>query len=282
MAKTGGRFTQATARARISLDRRPVAHFLHIGKTAGTAVKEALKNAQDEARYRVVLHPHTVYLTRIPPTGYYFFCVRDPIERYVSAFLSRQRQGQPRYFVPWEEGEAAAFARFHSPDELGVSLGAGGTEQQDAEAAMRAIQQLRRSYWDWFKDPDYLKSRADHLLWIGRQESLDLKPLAATLGLEKLELPTDSTRANKNPNARPELSKGARQNLRQWYAKDYSFLELCDELHPVGGEDRGPQVPNRTLVGRVMSGRPFALRNADAIRLERVARQRHRAPRVHS
>ena len=138
---------------------------------------------------------------------------------------------------------------------------------------MRAIQHVRSSYWAWFRDPDYFKSRADHILWIGRQESLDLKPLAASLGLERLELPTDPREANMAIGPRPDLSDLARQNLREWFEKDYMFLELCEELGPehdwqaLDGRDTG-----RTFVGRAMSERPFALRNADAFRLARIAR----------
>ncbi len=281
MAKKNGSLNWAVAHARISLDRRPVAHFLHIGKTAGTAVKVALKEAPGSAKYRVVVQPHDGKLASIPETDHYFFCVRDPIDKYVSGFLSRKRQGQPRYFIPWTEGEAEAFARFDSPDALAVSLSAGGTEQQDAEAAMRAIRQLRRSYWDWFRDPEYFKSRADHILWIGRQESLDLKPLATALGVESLELPTDPLRANKRVQAKPELSDLARQNLRRWYADDYLFLETCDELGLwADSHDLAALGTDRNLVSRVMSERPFAVRNADAIRLARMARKRgHRLRR---
>ncbi len=243
--------TRAAAHARISLDHRPLAHFLHIGKNAGTAMKAALRQAQGSAKYRVLVHTHEVRLTGISEIDHYFFCVRDPIERYVSGFLSRQRQGQPRFFNAWNEGETEAFARFHSPDALAVSLSAGGTEQRDAEAAMRAIRQVRTSYWDWFRDPEYFKSRADHILWIGHQEALDLGPLAATLGLESLVLPTDSWRANKSPDAKPEVSDLARQNLREWYAKDYLFLDLCDRAASSRGRFSGSGGPSiRSNPGR--------------------------------
>ena len=281
MAEKYTPLTRAVAHARISLDHRPLAHFLHIGKNAGTAMKAALRQAQGSAKYRVLAHTHDVRLTGISEIDRYFFCVRDPIERYVSGFLSRQRQGQPRFFNPWNDGETEAFARFHSPDALAVSLSAGGTEQRDAEAAMQTIRQVRTSYWDWFGDPEYFKRRADHILWIGRQESLDLRPLAAALGLESLALPTDSWRTNKSPQPKPELSDLARQNLRRWYAKDYLFLLLCDELHPRGNgsQELYGQVPDQSLVNRVMSRRPFALQNADAIRFARVVRSNHSAYR---
>ncbi len=232
MPKKRSILDRAVAKARIRLDRRPVAHFLHIGKTGGTAVKSALHRGPKTTRYRVVLRKHPEFLTVIPEQDYFFFCVRDPIERYLSGFLSRQREGRPRYYIPWREYEAEAFARFQSPEALAVSLTAGGTDQRDGEAAMHAIHHVQTSYWDWFRDPDYFRRRADHVLWIGHLESLDLGPLASVLGAESLELPTDPRKANKGPDAKPQLSDLARENLRQWYAKDYAFLDLCHEILP--------------------------------------------------
>ena len=152
MAKKNGSLNWAVAHARISLDRRPVAHFLHIGKTAGTAVKVALKEAPGSAKYRVVVQPHDGKLASIPETDHYFFCVRDPIDRYVSGFLSRKRQGQPRYFIPWTEGEAEAFERFDSPDALAVSLsgrhratGRRGSDARHSSAAEVVLGLVPRS-----------------------------------------------------------------------------------------------------------------------------------------
>jgi hypothetical protein len=233
--KRRSKLSRAVTRARITLDRRPAAHFLHIGKTGGTAVKVAIRQAQSSSNYRVELRKHEIRLAAVPDDDYFFFCVRDPVSRYLSGFLSRQREGQPRYRIPWREDEAAAFGHFQSPDTLAVSLTAGGTEQEDAEAAMRAIRHVRDSYWDWFRDPDYFRSRADHILWVGHQEALELSPLAATLGFENLQLPTDPWEANRGPQAKPELSDLARANLRNWYARDYEFLDLCAEIIPTRG-----------------------------------------------
>ncbi len=134
VAKRGAAVRVTMARARIKLDRRPVAHFLHVGKTAGMAVKVALREATGLANYRVVGQLHDFRLADIPETEYYFFCIRDPVDRYVSGFLYRELQGRPRFFHPWSEAEAKAFAQFPSPDALAVSLSAealsNGTPKQ--------------------------------------------------------------------------------------------------------------------------------------------------------
>ena len=84
---------------------RPV-HFLHIGKTGGTAFKHAITTARRQnARLGALtpalhLHPHTVHLRDIPKGDRFFFFLRDPISRFVSGFYSRKNQGHPRHFVP--------------------------------------------------------------------------------------------------------------------------------------------------------------------------------------
>lgn len=43
-----------------------VVHFLHIGKTGGTAIRAALKDIENGGEYEIVLHNHGVSLSDIP------------------------------------------------------------------------------------------------------------------------------------------------------------------------------------------------------------------------
>ena len=93
-------------------------HFLHLGKTGGTALKEALKeNAPD-----VVKHPHKTKLCDIPTGDKVFFLIREPCSRFVSGFYSRQRSGRPRRDVPWSKGERIAFDAYPTANSLAESL----------------------------------------------------------------------------------------------------------------------------------------------------------------
>ena len=109
--ETAERIKRSVKQTRNRLDHRPVAHFMHIGKTGGTALRFALHDVRSATAYRLVLHGHRAHLDGIPVGEKFFFSVRDPIDRYVSAFLSRQRQGRPSHYRPWTEGEATAFSR---------------------------------------------------------------------------------------------------------------------------------------------------------------------------
>ena len=216
--------------------RQPI-HFLHIGKTGGTAVKHALRQAEDH-RYGMFLHPHGVRLRDVPEGERVIFFVRDPISRFVSAFHSRKRQGQPRYFSPWSPGERVAFQRFGTPNELAAALSSPDLDvREGAVQAMNSIEHVRDSYWNWFENEDYLRSRMPDILFIGFQEHLDrdFGALRSKLGLSPaVNLPLDDVAAHRNPRGLDtHLDDAAVENLRDWFKTDYQFVELCRTV--VGG-----------------------------------------------
>src|SRR4051812_28297644 len=106
-------------------------HFLHVGKTGGTAIKRALRSGQVRATPygRLLLHRHRFTLRDVPEDDFVFFCVRDPIARFVSGFYSRRDQGRPRYHFEWSPAEATAFATFATPEQLAGALAADDPEQ---------------------------------------------------------------------------------------------------------------------------------------------------------
>ncbi len=216
-------------------------HFLHIGKTGGTAFKHAITTARRQnARYGALtpalhLHPHSVHLRDIPKGDRFFFFLRDPISRFVSGFYSRQNQGQPRHFVPWRPGEKEAFERFSTPNQLALALSSRDAAETDrAETAMRTVAHVRDSYWKWFEREDYFLSRLEDLFFIGFQKQLsaDFEILKSKLRLpDNLLLPTDPIQAHvKQPGLDKTLQKEAVENLRRWYAREFLFLDLCHSI----------------------------------------------------
>ena len=217
--------------------RRPL-HFLHLGKTGGTAVKHALLDYREISEYRLLLHGHDVLLSDLRRGEKVMFVVRDPLTRFVSAFNGRLHEDRPRYHYPWREDERIAFAVFKTPDQLASSLSADDpAERIRAERAMRAIGHLNTSYWHWFGDEETFLSRRADLFFIGRQEHLseDFELLRLKLDLpEAARLPTDPVLAHRAPpGSARQLSDVARGNLQRWYARDFAFVELCRELAPI-------------------------------------------------
>ena len=215
---------------------RPPLHFLHIGKTGGTAIKHALGSVREAHLCAGIhLHPHPVTLRAVPEGEEFFFFLRNPVSRFVSGFYSRQRQGLPRHFRRWRPEEEAAFRHFPTPDLLALSLSAADAgERERAETAMRGIAHVRDSYWKWFESEAYFLSRFEDLFFIGFQETLsvDFEILKEKLGLPgSVSLPSDEQASHANP---PGLDKTLRDasiaNLRKWYEADFRFLDLCQRI----------------------------------------------------
>jgi len=210
---------------------RQVIHFLHIGKTGGSAIKSALRRKNKTRQYVIALHSHKFRLRDCPDGEKVIFCVREPLQRFISGFYSRQRQGQPLYHVPWSEEEAAAFHHFETPNELALGLSANDPEiKKKAIAAMQSIQHVKNSYWDWFENEAYFVGRIADILLVCEQEKLnnDFARLKKMIGLpDNVALPKNSDKAHINPkNLDKKLDEQAVINLEQWYAKDYAFLDL--------------------------------------------------------
>jgi len=205
---------------------KPRAHFLHVNKTGGSAITNALRPLELAGSHHLVFKKKRT-LRDIPEGEWFFFGVRDPISRFISGFYSRQLQGgigRPR---PWRVEEAPVFNRFTTPNELAEAL----FSDPAAEDAMGAIRHFR-SYWSWFRDEDYLLRRSDRLLMVLFQEQLDddFALLTQHLGLNA-SLPTDDLTAHRNPaTVDLRLTDAAVVNLRRWYQRDYDFVDLCRYL----------------------------------------------------
>jgi hypothetical protein len=215
-------------------------HFLHIGKTGGTAVKYALSQHLAESPYAICLHGHDFKLRDVPQGEGFVFFLRDPIARFVSGFYSRQRQGQPRGLWPWRPEEREAFEHFGTPNELAMGLSSRQEENRTrAQEAMKRIRHVKNSYWRWFESEEYFRSRLSDVFFIGFQESLaeDFCALTAKLGLPDSELPDDDIHTHRNPrDLDTALESEAIENLKRWYQDDYRFVRLCKEFLAVPSE----------------------------------------------
>jgi hypothetical protein len=226
------------------LHRQQVIHFIHIGKTGGSAIKEAIRGDirgvksvyQDVAPgTRILTSSHHIDLGRTPPRDDVFFVLRDPVGRYISGFMSRLRQGKPRHDSPWSATERRAFERFPTPDDLAVALSSGDAETRAAaQAAMRDIRHVRSTFADWLGSPELLRKRRKHILLVGWQETLsdDFERLRGLVGLpDHCQLPSDPYRANRATEDRPpELSELGSANIREWYAGDYAIIDVLEEM----------------------------------------------------
>jgi hypothetical protein len=214
-----------------------IIHFLHIGKTGGTAIKSALLESDKiilnkiiiHERYVFVLHKHNFHLDKVKDGESAFFSVRDPIERFISGFYSRMRRGQLENYDKWLPFEEDSFKIFKHPNQLAEALTNSRKEvREDAERAMQSILHVRKSMWEWFIDEEFLSVNRSKIIYILRQEALDSDFITfqEALGIKLGALPTDSIKAHKMPLYQDKkLSQLAVMNLKNWYRKDYQFID---------------------------------------------------------
>ena len=96
--------------------------FLHVGKTGGTSLNGMFHALRENGENHPLIFDHNWTMPQIvtvmPKGGKLHIALRDPIERYVSGFNSRLRQGRPRHPRVWSDGEATAFQYFGSAAEM--------------------------------------------------------------------------------------------------------------------------------------------------------------------
>ena len=157
-----------------------------------------------------------------------------------SAPRSNSRYGRPRYVYEWSPAEETAFATFTTPEQLAGALAGEDPGQRElAEFALRHVRHLTLQRRIVGRVPE-LRRRLDHVVFIGRQETLDAdwKRLKALLEIDrKLKLPTDPVEAHRRTTPeRPDFDEAQLAALRAWYAPDYRLLRFCEEVRAARGQ----------------------------------------------
>lgn len=219
-------------RIRRSNNKRKVIYFIHIGKAAGSQIKQAMGQInQDEQDVLIHALTHDEFLHHLPLESEYFFSIRDPISRFRSGFYSRKRRGRPLNDIAWNMYEAPAFARFEHANDLAESLFEPGERGMHATAAMKSIRHTAQDQIDWFAlAGDIFTVRPP--IWVIRQEHFDsdFDTFLSRAGVSfrpSLKKGEKGSHAN-NYSDTPELSGKARENLRKWYSQDFAFYDAVE------------------------------------------------------
>ena len=213
---------------------KEIVHFIHIGKTGGTALKHAFDGHVVTRSHFVKTHLHHFHLKHIPEGEKFFFSIRDPKDRFISAFYARQREDKPKFYLPHRKGEARAFSTFNTPNELALALSSQDSDlRSKAEDAMQSIIHLKESYWDWLEDETYFMKRMPDLMLVCHLKSLahDFSRLKEEVQMsDAAKLPEPGVNSHSSSDKLDKkLEPHAVENLHNWYAKDYRLMEILEE-----------------------------------------------------
>lgn len=151
--------------------------FLHIPKTGGSSIEVFGRELVKLGHPFPCPFPHFWRAPEILdafPRMKLIFVVRDPLERAISGFNSRLRQGRPTYDIIWTNVEATAFAHFPSAKHfLQALLNEDEYSRSAAIYATRAISHLNWNYIFYFRDIDFIRNNSGRFQLIGDINKMD-------------------------------------------------------------------------------------------------------------
>jgi hypothetical protein len=152
--------------------------FLHLPKTGGTGLKDfLLANLDAIASVPIPFgHAWTLRMVRSQCPGLRLsLLLRDPLERVISGFQSRLREGRPRYAIPWRREEAEVFGHYPTVDSFLNGLSSDDPQHDRMIGrAMEVIPPLRLGYRHCFESVDHLLACRDSFHWLGPTTSAEL------------------------------------------------------------------------------------------------------------
>ncbi len=208
--------------------------FLHIGKTGGSFIRDNLKLIDIDNKVKFLTHKESI----LENDGYqYIFFIRNPIDRFISAFWSRYRKGNPRYNFEWTIEEKITFEYFKTPNQLAEAIFSDDKYiKEKANKAIESIPHLRMNLSFHLKDKDNIKDCIGKILYIGRLETInnDLNNIIKILGYSKedlKEIKNDNITTHKTPSEYSKLSnisKLGKMNLTKYFKNDYEIIKFIN------------------------------------------------------
>lgn len=209
--------------------------FLHIGKTGGSSIKNAVSRHETQTGEKLAKFlAHNESLPDLLASGRpgaICFNVRDPVKRYVSGFNSRLRRGRLGN-RDWSHHEEKIFSRFPDANALAEALNSScDVERRQARRGIRRSTHIMRGLTHYLGSVEMLELARDRIAFIGHLPTLDddYKVFQQLTGiLPEIELSTDDTVAHRMPTSQAAtLSSVGEDNIRAWYADDYPIYEWC-------------------------------------------------------
>jgi len=208
-------------------------HFIHIGKTAGSSIRNSLIHFNNsQKKYHFNIYGHSFKLYHLAKKEKYFLTIRNPVNRFVSGFLSQQNRvkfeienkitEEEKYIKGFKEREA--FKNFSDANHLAESLFSDDLAiKTKAGSAMKNTKHLNDPYADYFSKEDLIERKPLFVLELEKLDS-DFSEFCKKFKLEVIALPKEKKLTHKGDYSNnKELSEGAILNLKKWYKDDFDL-----------------------------------------------------------
>lgn len=214
--------------------------FLHIPKTGGTSMVALGNKLVNDGYSFPVNFGHSWNIEEIHdnfPKMKIAVMLRDPLERIISGFNSRLRQGRPSYNAVWTPQEAAAFAILPSAKHLLDAILHEDDYSISAVAyAFKHILHLKWNYCYYFKNTDVLKNHISMIHLIGHMADFDKFVLDSARSCDAPESLVVKLYARKHISTDPtssvldQYSDDEICRMRQRLSKEYAIYHELENL----------------------------------------------------
>ena len=212
-----------------------ILNIIHIGKTGGSAIRESIKDlvGKKTPHGKLVLSGHS---GRLSTEDKFIFVIRNPVDRYVSAYLSGYREGSPRNHIPWSPQEKKYFRMFPTPNKLAEEL----FKNSEANEAMKNLRHVNAPLSSFLGSTENIEKCKKNILFVGSTENLDedFLKICDYIGTS-VKLVTNDLMTHKTPKKYDKLKKltaGAIKNIKKYYKEDYGIIKKIHELNFIDSE----------------------------------------------
>ena len=201
-----------------------ILHFIHIGKCGGTSLAAAIdRSPVVAARYDDVITSHVNGVVSVSDCDY-ILCLRNPIQRAISAFSWRKKLvlvDQLHDQVNRFSGEKNVLQRYESLSDLGELLYRDLDDHLNQNVArdVELIHHLREKI-SFYLDPLRQRIHKSNLFGIIIQERF-AEDCRALLGVEIHET---GRKNNSKVDTYDSMSEKAKANLRRYLTNDYEAI----------------------------------------------------------
>jgi hypothetical protein len=218
-----------TLKEKIELNNN-IVYFLHIGKAGGTILKSIFKSQKNQQNDLTFIGlPERVKLYQLDSKQKYIFSIRNPIERYLSAFTARKKKSNI-WSKEYYSIEGIGFYLYNDANILAEDLYSRNLIKIfKSRICMRCIPIINENIFTWFTVKD-LKKNPPLFFFENSTINEDWKNFSIKFNFNENDMIKHMHMRNKTLDKKDKLSELAKINLKRYYKKDFEIYKYCLKL----------------------------------------------------